>query len=92
MDFMHAVEKAVISIWYPSRRFDPSVILQIFRTVAYLSMELTSVSSGNASGIDHAGHLSGFGFGVVCYGISKAHSYYIPRKKHGDDLDKSRWV
>jgi membrane associated rhomboid family serine protease len=90
MDFMHAVEKAVVSAWYPSNRFDPSIMLHIMRTVTYLSVELTSVSSGNSSEIDHAGHLSGFGFGVVCYGISKAVSYYSSRMKNGDDLDTSR--
>lgn len=91
MNVMRLIDQIVVAILYPSSnlKFDPAAVLPLLSTIQYFSAEMNNVFYGNTSGIDHAGHLTGFGFGIGCYGLYRSFGYFST-KGNEDDAFKSR--
>jgi membrane associated rhomboid family serine protease len=53
-----------------------TAVPNVLSVMNYYGTELANASSGERTGIDHAGHLAGFGFGVGCFVLTRAASRY----------------
>ena len=83
MQIMIWLEQIAFALVFPNR--DPpvptnglSLILTAVNVVSLLTCyanEMHYLSSGTRYGIDHAGHLAGFCFGLGCFGVVKAVTY-----------------
>jgi membrane associated rhomboid family serine protease len=92
MNAMVWLEQLLCTLWFPHH--EPLVptsnsglpllvmipnMLSIFN---FFAGEARHMSSGEPTGIDHAGHLAGFCFGIGCFGVTKAFSYMRPRPRN----------
>lgn len=81
MTVMVWIEQLVHALVSPEQAGPPSaalaivVIPNLVSIFTYYTTEFSKVSSGQRSGIDHAGHVAGFCFGIGCFGLSKVVSF-----------------
>jgi membrane associated rhomboid family serine protease len=81
MNVMIWLERLVAFIVHPNKvQFETSMVMaaipNVLSVLLQYSMELKLLSSGDMPGVDHAGHIAGFCFGVGCYAVSRSISYF----------------